>query len=212
MPILVYDIETIPQQDPLSDIQQEELDKKLERYLEKNPSKDPKEAKKLLMGTSPYFGEIVCIGLYKVDGDNKQSAALIGSEQKILRDFWKVLKKFEGVFVSYNGLQFDTPFIVKRSMKYGIKPSSINFLNTNKYKRFPQFDVQEVLADYNWSDRVTLRLACELLGVESPKEEGIAAKDVAEAFHSGRIQDIADYCVRDVIATYEVYKKIRDYI
>lgn len=212
MKALTFDIETIPQIEELSDIQQEELQKKTESYLRRRPDVEEEEARKLLMGTSPYFGEIVCIGLYKVEDGEEKSAAITGTEQEILKTFWNVLKKFEGIFISYNGIKFDVPFIVKRSMKHGIKPTSINFLDTKPFKRFPHFDVQNVLADHNRFDTVSLRLACELLGVESPKEEGIAAKDVAEAYHSGRIQDIADYCVRDVKATFEVYKIIKDYL
>ena len=42
MHTLTYDIETIPQQIPLSDIQQQELNKQLEKTYKRNPDWDDK--------------------------------------------------------------------------------------------------------------------------------------------------------------------------
>lgn len=209
---LTFDIETIPQQDPLSEVQQEELDKRLSTYLNRNPDANEEEAKSLLMGTSPYFGEIVTIGLLKHVGYESESRALIGTEREILEQFWSLVGRHRGVFVSYNGLTFDVPFIVKRSMKYNIVPTNNNFLNTRRFQRFPHFDVKEVIADWDRFAAPTLRLACELLGVPSPKEGEVKAEDVARVFKEpGGIQKIADYCVRDLVATYKVYEKVKQY-
>ena len=214
MDVLSFDIETIPQPEALSDIQKNELDKRIDKYLDKNPKETHEDAKSLIMGTSPYFGKIICIGLYRINTKEgiEKEIAITGKEENILIRFWNMIEKFDGLFVSYNGVKFDVPFIMKRSMKYNILPTNINFLQTNPYKKYPHFDVQNILADFNRFDAVSLRLACDLMDVPSPKEGEIKAEDVAEAYRDGRIQEIADYCVRDVKATFEVYKRLKNYI
>ena len=67
------------------------------------------------------------------------------------------------------------------------------------------------LSDWNWP-APTLDLACDLVGVVTPKGGNIEAKDVARAFSEGKIKEIAAYCERDVKATLEVYLKIKNYI
>lgn len=212
MEILTFDLETVPQRAPLSEIQQEELDKKLERYLERRPSADPEEAKSLLMGTSPYLGEIIVIGLHKFVNGETDTIALTGPEDEILDRFWNILSSHKGLFVSYNGLSFDVPFTLKRSMKHSIKPTNSDFMNTRRYMKYPHFDAKEVISDFDKWNAPTLRMACDLLGVPSPKEGEVKAEDVAEVSQQpGGLKKIADYCIRDVEATYQVYRKLQNY-
>jgi|AntRauTorckE6833_2_1112554.scaffolds.fasta_scaffold00277_14 hypothetical protein len=210
MNTLTFDIETIPTPDEeLSDIQKEEIQRKVDTYLKRNPSADPMDAKGLIMGTSPYFGKIIVIGVHKVTSLTTKSFALTGNEKDILVNFWKEVAGFSGVFVSYNGLSFDVPFIVKRSMKYGLSPSNKRFLKTYRYSQDTHFDAKDVISDYDRYASPTLHLACDLLGIDSPKEGEVKADQVAKAYEEGKLQQIADYCVRDVEATYKVYKKLK---
>lgn len=213
MNTLTFDIETIPQnEESLSKIQEEEIEKKMERYLVKRPHEDEGEAKKMLMATSPYFGEIITIGLHRhTEYGDEDSIALIGSEEEILSRFWENIKSFNGLFISFNGISFDVPFISKRSMKHRITPSNTKFLDTYKFQKRPHFDVKSVISDFNNWVAPTLKLTCDLLDVPSPKGGGVEAKNVAQAFHNGRIDEIADYCEKDVKATFECYKKMIGY-
>lgn len=211
---LTFDIETIPYEDSeLSEIQKEEIERKVDKYLSKNPGEDMQEAKRLIMGTSPYFGKIIVIGLLKADaqGDYETLALKGDDEQKILRDFWSILSRHKGLFISYNGLSFDVPFILKRSMKHQIPTTNRDFMMTYRFKKHPHFDVKEVISDYDRFAAPTLHLACDHVGVPSPKEGEVKASEVYDAYKEGRLQEIADYCVRDVKSTYEVYKKLDGY-
>lgn len=208
---LTFDIETIPQLAPLSTIQQEELDRKLNDRLQREPHLDEKAERSKMMGCSPYFGEIVCIGLKATKGVKTDSKALIGTEVDILNQFWKILYSFNGLFISYNGKGFDVPFVLRRSMFHGIPVVNKSFMDIRKYQKYPHFDLQQVLSDFDYKNVVGLRLATELSGIPSPKEEGISAKEVEAAYHEGRIDDIAKYCLRDVEATYLLYLKAKDY-
>jgi len=208
---LTFDVETVPQQSDLSEIQVEELEKRMNSYLSRNPDADEDEAKNLIMSTNPYFGELVCIGLKSSCRTQSKTKALIGSEKDILTEFWTILKEFRGIFVSFGGLNFDVPFILKRSMKHLISPTNKNFLDTRRFQKFPHFDVGAIISDYNHYARATLRLVCEQLGIPSPKEEGICGKDVAAAFLRGEIDKIAKYCLRDVDATHACYLIAKNY-
>lgn len=208
-----FDIETVPQISPLSNIQTEELSRKLDNYLSKrSENEDIEEAKRLLMGTSPYFGEIICIGLGGEDASGEfKSLSIIGTEKEILQKFWKRITDFRGTFVSYNGLEFDVPFILARSMKHGIKVTNKTFIDTRRFQRYPHFDVKQILSDWDKFRSCTLHLACDHLGIPSPKEGEIKAKDVAQAYADGRIDEIQKYCLRDVRATLQIFKIVREY-
>ena len=203
-----FDIETIPQRAPLGPVAQEALEKKL--AYQKDKDEDPEEARRRIMGTSPFFGEIVTIA-YQL-GDTAP-IALIGSEEKMLREFWKVLDGLGRViFVSYNGLGFDAPFIVRRSMFYGISPTNKDFMNLKRFSFYPHFDVYMALSDWKQSNMtISLEQACEFFGIRSSKLGGIKAAQVAQAFADGRIKEIAEYCKQDVRATAELFETIAKY-
>lgn len=207
--ILVFDIETIPQRVPLSFIQQEELDKKLDKITD---NIEKLKQKNMLMATSAYMGEIICIGLLLVRGDKYDTMLLTGNEQVILKNFWNELQKFNGLFVSFNGKIFDQPFIVKRSMKYGILPTNNSFLDVNIYNNTPHFDVRLALSNNDKFAIGSLRTVCEFLNIASPKEGDIKAENVADAFENGQINEIAKYCERDIEATLKVYHTVRKYM
>ena len=63
---LTYDIETVPRKD-LTPEMEKDIDEKVENYFAtRNGEATPKakeKHKKMLMGTSPFYGMICCIGI-----------------------------------------------------------------------------------------------------------------------------------------------------
>ena len=47
----------------------------------------------------------------------------------------------------------------------------------------------------------------DLFGIKSPKAGGVTGYEVPEYFAEGKIREIAEYCVRDVVATAELYDR-----
>jgi len=72
-------------------------------------------------------------------------------------------------------------------------------------------DVKQIVSDWDRYRSCTLSLLCDHLGVPSPKEGEIKAKDVEAAFKAGGIDKIAAYCERDIVATNEVFKIVKQY-
>lgn len=209
---LTFDIETVPLlKEEMTQIQKDELAKRATRLAEQR-NMEYAEAEQLTAGTSPFFGEIVCIGLHLVTSNGEtDSIALTGLETDQLTRFWKNLAQFKGLFISYNGLAFDVPFILKRSMFHGILPTNRDFLNQRRFSTFPHFDVKEVISSFSFRDSVSLNLATSFLGIPSPKEGEVSAAGVADAYRAGKIDEIAKYCIRDVETTYAVYDKVKNY-
>lgn len=211
--IFVFDIETIPQE-RLTPLLWQELERKVETEAART-SKDREKVRLELQSLKPAFGRILCIGaLYKnmnSKGEWKESCEVFYSEdeRQTLSNFWKRLADFEKrrtVFVSFNGLRFDVPFIITRTVALDLPPTNQSFLDTYRYGRFPHFDMCSAL-----ENQLTLEAACEIFGVNNPKAEEIRGSRVFELYKEGKILEILSYCLRDVIATYEVFQKIRPF-
>lgn len=214
--ILCFDIETIPQQEPLQHSQYEDYKKRVKSYLKKAfPNgctySEYKKVSGMIMATSPYLGEIITIGIHSVSDDEEESIAIVGTEKEILTKFWNGIKGFNGLFVSFNGLDFDVPFIIKRSMKHGIRPTNNNFMDLKRFSRYPHFDVKQVVSDFDRYAIGNLDMLTQFVGVPSPKQGAIKAENVADAFKAGKIDEIAEYCINDVKSTFEVYKIVKYY-
>tara|TARA_Y100000310_G_scaffold339752_2_gene433432 strand:- start:1100 stop:1750 length:651 start_codon:yes stop_codon:yes gene_type:complete len=208
----VFDIETIPQRAPLSDIQEEELERRIQ--AKKNSFNDtPEELRKLIMGTTPQFGEIVCISYLHRDKKTGEETvgSFIGDETEILTNFWNKISRFIGMFIHFNGLHFDVPWVIHRSMYHRIKPTNKEFMKTRRFQTYPHFDVKQILADWNWSSSISLNLACDFLDIPSTKDGPVNAKTVAAAFAKGQIDLIAEYCEKDVAGTFDVFKIVHAY-
>ncbi len=79
--VLSYDIETIPEEiSELTDVQKEEIQKKLDRYLKNNPEQavNKESIQNMLMATNPLFGRIVCIGITYLTNNGVKELCLAG--------------------------------------------------------------------------------------------------------------------------------------
>lgn len=208
---LVFDIETIPQQPGEFPEELEDLvTRKLERTLKSNPNADVDSERRKIMATDPFLGRIICIGLYLPGSDTKISLTN-DNEKELLTRFWKGIADFNGLFVSFNGVRFDCPYIVRRSIVNRVAPTNSSFLQFNRYDPYPpHFDVMLQMSGRDGF--LSLKNACAILGVASPKDGEIKADGVEKAWKEGRIKEIAEYCLRDVIATHKVFEIIYPYI
>ena len=175
---------------------------------------------------SPLTGEIVAIGVldsdkekgvvyYRTDGKEVADYDVDGvtlkvqSEEEMLKSFWEGAREYDS-FVTYNGRGFDIPYIWARSAHYGIKPSVD--LMTNRYlplqRGVKHIDLMDLFSFYGavWK-KGSLHMWCRLLGVKSPKADGVVGEDVTKLFGEGKFKEIAEYNVRDIIATNELFKK-----
>ena len=217
---LVIDIETVG-------VPWEEHDPYVREYLIKGMNEAEAEEEKRRGALSPFTGRIVAIGvvnaetgrscaMYEVPGQTEvitrkdgNRTMISGTERQILEKFWEYLDR-DDRFISFNGRQFDGPFLMIRSAIQGLAPK--RELIGNRYRFHPNCDLREVL-NFNGTInprqmRFNLDLACKAFGIVSSKTEGMDGRAVETLYRAGRYEDIATYCLEDVRATCELYLKL----
>lgn len=227
---LIFDIETVGEDfDTLDETSQDALTRwiKEESRSSENHMAALADVKNS-MGFSPLTGQIVTIGIY--DGERTKGAVYFQSspakeeksfeedgckfevmtERDMLIRFWKIAEKYD-TFVTFNGRQFDVPFLMVRSAINGIRPSK-NLLANRYLNSQPgnarHIDLFDQLTFYGaLRKKGGLHLWCRAFGIESPKAQGVSGDDVKALFESGKGSDIARYNARDLRATYELYTK-----
>jgi predicted PolB exonuclease-like 3'-5' exonuclease len=127
----------------------------------------------------------------------------------MLNLFWDYAAKAERV-ITFNGRQFDVPFLILRSAMKGIKPT--RKLLGGKYSTKTHIDLLEEFTFHGLVRKFNLDFYCRAFGIDSPKGHGITGMDVRELYKAGRIKDIAIYCGDDVRATFELFKIWDNYL
>lgn len=136
----------------------------------------------------------------------------INTEAGVLDKFWKLLQKHPDIhLVSFNGRNFDSPFLMLRSALLGIRPS-INLMEGTKFNYRQHTDLIDEFTFYQPTNffsakkRFNLDFYTRAFGIESPKSHGIDGTLVPQLFKEGRYREIAEYCLGDVVATWELFK------
>lgn len=220
MPKLIFDIET-------RGFNEQELDPVIKEYLIKN-AKDGEDCEDILSRTGlfPISGEVVAIAMlnsdsgqgkvyfqaldsdienYKKDGVEY----IVQDEKGILENFWNDIKFFEQI-ISFNGRGFDCPFIIIRSIYHNLKPTKN--LMPYRYSRKEHLDIMDQLTFYGAFRKFSLESLCVFLGIKNPKDKGVSGLEINSLFKNRQYKKIAEYCMRDVIATKELYEKVLPHI
>jgi DNA polymerase elongation subunit (family B) len=163
----------------------------------------------------PEFGHVICIGMghdARARGELETkalSARDVGDERRILEAFWDVVKaRRDWCFVTYNGLAFDLPFLLRRSIYLGVLPTT--GLPLRPFALESHFDVTRVLSNWERSDSVRLDIVAALLGLtKSPA--GMDGSQVLGLWRAGRIDEIEAYCLGDVRLAYEIFLRVEGY-
>jgi 3'-5' exonuclease len=233
MATLIFDIETVGEDFAALD---ETTKESLSRWIKRESGNDDEYQAALKdleegLGFSPLTGEIVAVGVLDAErgkaavyyqpadatdtdfeeADTKYEAL---SEAEMLRKFWDIAGKYD-TFVTFNGRQFDVPFLMVRSAIHGVKPTK-NLL-ANRYLQYQPWNTKHVdlldqLSFYGALRRKgSLHLWTRAFGIESPKAQGVTGDDVRGLFKEGKYRDIARYNARDLRATLELYRRYQDY-
>lgn len=206
---LAFDIETVPAADlsEYSEAVQEKVKQKVERLQERNPDHDFQ----YFASTHGDFGKIICISMGYLSGEKIKLKSLYGhDEHAILEEFNQVCKTITGIFIHYNGLNFDVPFVLQRMAHHGIKPSNERFKQLRRFYTEPHFDL--MMAYYNWDFQKVLSLGtlAELHGIPSPKED-LSGDKVYQAYLKNEWGRIVRYCEFDVATTLNLWSKVFRY-
>jgi 3'-5' exonuclease len=131
-------------------------------------------------------------------------------EAGLLTAFWDVAKHYDEI-VTFNGRGFDVPFLYLRSALLNVPISKKNWLGY-RFATEPHCDLAEQFTFYGVSGRegaarkFNLDFYCKAFGIESPKSHGVTGLDVNDLLAAGKYLEIAEYCLRDVKATVQLYQ------
>lgn len=132
-----------------------------------------------------------------------------GDERRILATFWDDIRNY-AQFVTFNGRGFDCPFLMLRSAILGVRPA--RNLVPYRYSTTPHCDLLDQLTFYGASRKFSLDFFCRAFGIPSPKAGGITGLDLGPLYREGRYRDIARYCIGDVIATAELFRRWKNFL
>ncbi len=232
---LVFDIETVGERFEDYDQTSQNM---LTRWIRETSDTDEKyqiELKRIKdqLGLSPLTGFIVAIGimdaetgkgavLYQAPKKRTAKTTTVGditfmpmTEAEMLEAFWRKAENYTE-FISFNGRQFDAPYLMVRSALHKVRPTKD--LLSNRYissqrDSAKHIDLQDQLSFYGaLVKKGSLHMWCRLFGITSPKAGGVDGHDVANLFNKKKYLDIARYNVGDLVATRELYWRWSEYM
>ncbi|HJV73777.1 MAG TPA: 3'-5' exonuclease [Noviherbaspirillum sp.] len=134
-------------------------------------------------------------------------------EPKLVNDFFRIIDKYTPQLVSWNGGGFDLPVLHYRAMINGVAASRYwetgdedrDFKWNNYLSRYHtrHLDLMDLLALYTGRANAPLDDLAKLCGF--PGKLGVDGSQVWTLFQEGRLNEIRDYCETDVVNTYLVY-------
>lgn len=191
--ILYLDIETLPAPDRLKPVVQEQYDRQPGRSA---------SFEDYYRGTAlnANFGQILCIGYARDDAPTK---VLQGDEAEQLRTFWTIAADAD-LLVGHAILNFDLPFIIKRSIILGIQPSKTYTLTREGASGV--FDTKKAW-DIGAGPAISLDVFAKIFDLPTSKI-GIDGSQVYDFFLEGRLDEITAYCARDVDLTRSIYLRL----
>ncbi len=216
---LVFDLETVPLASSMS-APYPEADRpapsnykdaeKIAAWHERDREKWAAERAKEC-ALNPRLGRIVCVGYSHGSGGKieTQVAMTEADERGVLLLLWENIAYVSGQFVTFNGLTFDVPFFLTRSLIHGITPTvSIRTVRdwTRRYSFGPHYDLRGVLTAWDARASGTLTDWATALGI--PNDDSVKGADVWTLYQNGDFASIAAHAEKDVATTAALYDRV----
>ncbi len=204
MRAVIFDVETT-HNSALFDLALEAARSRAERRGEVDVDEETVRAE---MSLSPVFGRIVAAGLLDVDFDEPVVLAH-DDERELLQAFWHHVQGYD-LYVTWNGLSFDLPWLTVRSLIQGVRPtvriSTARFRHPGESNHL---DLFALLTDWrgNRSKHLKLDLStvARALGVEPPEGDGA---EVPRLVERGDWEAIKRHLESDLRATLGIWKAL----
>jgi predicted PolB exonuclease-like 3'-5' exonuclease len=217
-PILVFDIETIPDVEGLRLLHALGADLSAEAVAEFAFQRRRQQTGGDFL---PLHVQKVCAISCVLRTDDGLRAWTIGQpdddEKHLIQQFFKGIEKYTPQIVSWNGGGFDLPVLHYRSLVHGVVAPRYwdmgeddrDFKWNNYISRYHMrhLDLMDLLAMYQPRASAPLDALAQLCGF--PGKLGMDGSQVWSAYLRGEIQAIRDYCETDVMNTYLVFLRFQ---
>lgn len=128
-------------------------------------------------------------------------------EARTLTSFWRLIAGFNiyrDLMVGHNLVDFDLPFLCRRSMIHGVRPSVR--LCFRRYQQQPLYDTMWEWG--NWREKVKLQDLADAFGLVGSKSDDLDGSRVYDYYRDDRHEEIAEYCLRDTMCVREIYYRM----
>ena len=217
--LLVVDIETIPNMDAVGFLPEPKADGRL-KDQEKIAGDIERKRQEAVdrMGLDPNLARICVVGYAEpVAGgparswDSFLKVMSDDSERELLREFWAQAKDCDKLG-TFNGAEFDIPFILRRSWLLGVRPTRT--FETTCWRcatgEANHIDARLVLSGGDTHAKGTLDLYGKLkLGVG--KTDGMDGSQVWDYWQAGRIDEVRAYCRDDCVTALGLIESLYGY-
>ena len=217
-PVLVFDIETVPDIEGLSKLYELSSD-----LAPADIAEMAFQSRRQATGNDflpLHVHKVIAISCVLRD-KNEFRVWSLGStedtEEELIRRFFEGIDKYTPQLVSWNGNGFDLPVLHYRSMINGIQArcywesgeNDREFKWNNYLSRYHtrHLDLMDLLALYQPRANVSLNDLARLMGF--PGKLGMDGSQVWDAFQSGEIIEIRNYCETDVVNTYLLFLRFQ---
>src|SRR5688572_22456155 len=151
-------------------------------------------------------------------GDSFKVWSLAGeSEGELIQRFYEGIEKYTPQLVSWNGGGFDLPVLHYRGLIHGVKAPRYwdlgeddrDFKWNNYISRYHSrhLDLMDLLALYQGRANAPLSDLAQLMGL--PGKLGMDGSEVWGAYQAGKLAEIRNYCETDVVNTYLIYLRFQ---
>lgn len=149
------------------------------------------------------YGEIYCIG-YAID-DNEPKIAKGETETETLQQFFSAIKPTVSMplFIGHNLTAFDLRFLWQRAAINQVKPP-VKLIHSQYSDCI--FDTMTAWAGYG--NKISFDELCKILNIPTPKTDELDGSKVWDFVQAGRGEEVQEYCLRDVAAVREVFKRL----
>ncbi|MDP3252381.1 MAG: 3'-5' exonuclease [Hydrogenophaga sp.] len=214
-PVLVFDIESIPDVDglrALSGVPAEHTDEQVyTAWLAQRKEKGQSDFMPL------HLQRVLVISCVLRDATGIHIRSFVDrdgqSEGKVVQNFFRSIDNKVPQLVSWNGGGFDLPVLHYRGLRHGVEASKYwdlgeddrEFKWNNYISRYHMrhLDLMDLLAMYSPKNNAPLDAMAKLCGF--PGKLGMDGSQVYAQYLAGQTEDIRRYCETDVMNTYLVY-------
>lgn len=224
---IIFDIETCAYPfETLAESQQEYLLRYAEKEFDDKVKSTRIDDAKRFTSLYPFTAKVVAIGIFDVNteksyvyyegeaveewqNEEKSIQYKSLSETEMLKSFWRIADLADQ-FITFNGRNFDIPFLMLRSALHKIRPT--RNLIKNRYDSVHHIDLLEQFTYYGIIRKFNMDFYCRAFGIQSPKSKGVSGMDVKNLYEAGKLKEIAVYCGDDIQATFQLYKIWDNYL
>lgn len=218
IPILVFDIETIPDVDgvrKLRDLPATMTDAEVAEFA--FAARREKTGSDFMPHHLQKVAAISCVFRDDEGFRVRSLGGLEDGEARLVQDFFRVIERYTPQLVSWNGGGFDLPVLHYRALVHGVcaprywemGDEDRDFKWNNYLSRYHtrHLDLMDLLALYTGRANAPLDELAKLCGF--PGKLGVDGSQVWNYFQQGRLSEIRDYCETDVVNTYLMYCRFR---